>query len=58
MPITQRKPGAGLVHHETLGSHYTSQGNFAGLKEAEIQVSMSKKVIVMITRSWNHSLEH
>jgi putative transposase len=43
MALTQRKPGAGLVHHCARGSQYTSQGYLAMLKEAEIQVSMSKK---------------
>jgi len=43
MAITQRRPGAGLVHHSDRGSQYTSQGYLAVLKEAEIQVSMSKK---------------
>ena len=43
MALTQRKPGAGVVHHSDRGSHYTSQGYLAVLKEAEIQVSMSKK---------------
>ena len=43
MALTQRKPGAGLVHHSDRGSQYTSQGYLAVLKEAEIQVSMSKK---------------
>jgi putative transposase len=43
MAITQRKPGAGLVHHSDRGSQYTSQGYLVMLKEAEIQVSMSNK---------------
>ena len=43
MAITQRRPGAGLVHHSDRGSQYTSQGYLAVLKEAERQVSMSKK---------------
>ena len=43
MALTQRKPGAGLVHHADRGSQYTSQGYLAVLKEAEIQVSMSSK---------------
>jgi transposase InsO family protein len=43
MALTQRKPGAGLVHHSDRGSQYTSQGYLAVLKEAKIQVSMSKK---------------
>ncbi len=43
MARTQRRPGAGLVHHAERGSQYTSQGYLAVLKEAEIQVSMSKK---------------
>ncbi len=43
MALTQRKPGAGLVHHSDRGSQYTSQGYLAVLKEAEIQVSMSSK---------------
>jgi putative transposase len=43
MALTQRKPGAGLVHHSERGSQDTSQGYLAVLKEAEIQVSMSNK---------------
>lgn len=43
MALTQRKPGAGLVHHSDRGSQYTRQGYLAVLKEAEIQVSMSRK---------------
>jgi putative transposase len=43
MALSQRKPGAGLVHHSDRGSQYTSQGYLAVLKEAKIQVSMSKK---------------
>ena len=43
MALTQRKPGAGVVHHSDRGSQYTSQGYLAVLKEAEIQVSMSNK---------------
>ena len=43
MAITQRRPGAGLVHHSDRGSQYTSQRYLAVLKEAEIQVSTSKK---------------
>jgi putative transposase len=29
MALTQRKPGAGLVHHSDRGSQYTSQGYLA-----------------------------
>jgi putative transposase len=43
MALMQRKPGAGLVPHSDRGSQYTSQGYLARLKEANIQVSMSKK---------------
>jgi putative transposase len=43
MARTQRRPGAGLVHHAERGNHYTSQGDLAVLKEAERQVSLSKK---------------
>jgi putative transposase len=43
MAITQRRPGAGLVHHSDRGSQYTSQGYLAVLKATEIQVSMSNK---------------
>ena len=43
MALTQRKPGAGLVHHSDRGSQDTSQGYLAMLKEAEIQGSMSSK---------------
>jgi putative transposase len=43
MALTQRKPGTGLVHHSDRGSQYTSKSYLAVLKEAEIQVSMSKK---------------
>src|SRR5205814_1659279 len=43
MALSQRKPGAGLVHHSDRGSHYTSQGYLPVLTEAKIQVSMSKK---------------
>jgi putative transposase len=43
MAITQRRPGADLMHHSDRGSQYTSQGYLTVLKEAEIQVSMSNK---------------
>lgn len=43
MARTQRRPGAGLVHHAERGNQYTSQGDLAVLKEAERQVSLSKK---------------
>jgi putative transposase len=43
MALTQRKPGAGLLHHSDRGSQYTSQGYLAMLKEAELQVSMRRK---------------
>ncbi len=43
MAITQRRPAPGLVHHSDRGSQYTSQSYLTVLKEAEIQVSMSKK---------------
>ena len=43
MALSQRKPGAGLVHHSDRGSQYTSQGYLAVLKAAEVQVSMSRK---------------
>src|SRR5436190_3533803 len=43
MALSQRKPGAGLVHHSDRGSQYTSQGYLPVLTEAKIQVSMSKK---------------
>src|SRR5436190_9677951 len=43
MALSQRKPGAGLVHHSDRASQYTSQGYLPVLTEAKIQVSMSKK---------------
>ena len=43
MALTQRKPGAGLVHHSDRGSQYTSQGYLTLLQQYEIQVSMSRK---------------
>ncbi len=50
MARTQRRPGAGLVHHAERGNQYTSQGDLAVLKEAERQASLSKKGMVLITR--------
>jgi putative transposase len=43
MAMTQRKPGAGLVHHSDRGSQYTSQGYLLLLQQHGIHVSMSKK---------------
>src|SRR5207253_7325429 len=43
MALTQRKPGAGLVHHSDRGSQYTSQGYVTLLQQYDIQVSMSRK---------------
>jgi len=43
MAITQRRPGASLIHHSDRGSQYTSQGYLTLLKETGIQVSMSGK---------------
>ncbi len=43
MALTQRKPGAGLMHHSDRGSQYTSQGYLTVLQQHEIQVSMSRK---------------
>lgn len=43
MALTRRKPAAGLLHHSDRGSQYTSQGYLTLLKEAEVQVSMSRK---------------
>jgi putative transposase len=43
MALTQRRPGAGLVHHSDRGSQYTSQGYVTLLQEYGIQISMSKK---------------
>jgi putative transposase len=43
MALAQRRPRAGLLHHSDRGSQYTSQGYRALLKEAGIQVSMSRK---------------
>jgi putative transposase len=43
MALTQRKPGASLVHHCDRGSQYTSQGYLAVLKAADIQVRRRRK---------------
>jgi putative transposase len=43
MALTQRRPGAGLVHHSDRGSQYTSQGYLTLVQQYEIQVSMSRK---------------
>ena len=43
MALTQRRPGAGLVHHSDRGSQYTSQGYVTLLQQDDIQVSMSRK---------------
>jgi transposase InsO family protein len=43
MALTQRKPGAGLLHHSDRGCQYTSEAYQAFLKEHGIQVSMSRK---------------
>lgn len=43
MALTQRKPGAGLLHHSDRGCQYTSEAYQTFLKEHDIQVSMSRK---------------
>lgn len=43
MALTQRKPGAGLLHHSDRGCQYTCETYQSFLKEQEIQVSMSRK---------------
>jgi len=43
MAVTQRKPGAGLLHHSDRGCQYTSEAYQRFLKEQNIQVSMSRK---------------
>jgi transposase InsO family protein len=43
MALTQRKPGAGLLHHSDRGCQYTSEAYQRFLKEHGIQMSMSRK---------------
>jgi transposase InsO family protein len=43
MALTQRKPGAGLLHHSDRGCQYTSEAYQTFLKEHGMQVSMSRK---------------
>lgn len=43
MALTQRKPGAGLLHHSDRGCQYTSEAYQSFLKKHGIQVSMSRK---------------
>ena len=43
MALTQRRPGAGLMHHSDRGSQYTSQGYLTLLQQYEIQGSQSRK---------------
>ncbi len=43
MALAHRHPEPGLLHHSDRGSHYTSETYRALLRQAGIQVSMSRK---------------
>lgn len=43
MAMTTRRPPEGLIHHSDRGSQYCSKDYTEALKEADIQISMSKK---------------
>jgi putative transposase len=55
MALTTRHPLAGLLHHSDRGSEFTSERYQAALREAGIEVSMSRTGTVMTTRPWKPS---